>query len=208
MVPVGKVTIDTTKPDGTSFNEDGTVVIRKTGVAVTLATTMTNPTLFANSIKASDPTAKREIKPNGTISETVGGTTYAAKPDLLVTKAPAGTPSGFANDKDGNLVFTDTLGNQQKWKPTFADSSCLKTAVQLLLGATASPSVKPIDGTTRLVVGGVTLGKLTPEFELREVTCTETAPVILTITPGKLFEQRSPTSAPKTCAAQRFGVSQ
>jgi hypothetical protein len=99
---------------------------------------------------------------HGVMIVVVGGITYVARPDYVVTQGAPGAP-GLVTGSDGLMRFTDGAGNTQILYPAFIDPEVLANQIAQ---ATGGSVVIQTDGTALLTLWSGQKFVLTPEMTL------------------------------------------
>lgn len=137
-------------------------------VSTSCATFNSVPALFNRSEFAALASAmgmSLNITEQGVITGQMGGTTYVARPDYVVTQGPAGAPS-LTQGADGLYRFTDSAGNTQVMRPAFLSPSALQAGAGVALGGSL---VVQIDGTALFTQFNGTQSVLSPDYVLGSV---------------------------------------
>lgn len=168
LQPVGAVTIDAAKPDGTTINDEGMIQLAQGGVVVTFAPSVPDTRQFAVDLGSAAVGASARLAANGKLVATLGNTQIVLQPGLAVT--PGATPgsAGFEQDGKGYIVYRDSAGNRQTLYPTFLDTKALNQVIRLNFGADAS-AVPDFAGSVSVKLGAAPAVTLTPDYALTGV---------------------------------------
>lgn len=106
-----------------------------------------------------------QFNAQGVMTVVVGGTTYVARPDYLVTQGTPGAPR-LLTGSDGLMRFTDSAGNVQILYPAFLDPETLSNQVAQAVGGW---TVIQTDGTALVTLLSGQKFVLTPDMTLGTV---------------------------------------
>lgn len=104
----------------------------------------------------------------GVMTVVVGGTTYVARPDYVVTQGTPGAPS-LTTGSDGLMRFTDSAGNVQILYPAFIDPEVLVNQIAQAFGGytliqtDGTALVTLLNGQKFVLTPDMTLGTVPPE---------------------------------------------
>ncbi|MBP6483650.1 MAG: hypothetical protein KA254_03410 [Rhodoferax sp.] len=101
----------------------------------------------------------------GVMTVVVGGTTYVARPDYVVTQVTPGA-HGLTTGSDGLMRFTDSAGNMQILYPAFIDPEVLVNQIAQAFGGT---TLIQTDGTALVTLFNGQKFVLTPDMTLGTV---------------------------------------
>ncbi|MBS4096736.1 MAG: DUF1566 domain-containing protein [Sulfuricella sp.] len=194
-LPVGSITVDTSRPDGVTLTGTGNAEVVKSGVVTTIVPAIGDFTRFVRQLAKLDKNAILSVLEDGTVHVRLNNVTYVLRPAWTVKPADGG--QAVSSDEQGNLVYQDGAGNRQALFPAFADLPQLIAAFQPLdVGATVAANG---DGSYRAKL----LGKsyvLTPDFNLSVTPADQAAKSWWLDAGGKVFIKNSDGNA------QGFGV--
>jgi hypothetical protein len=161
-MPIGDITVDTSRADGVTATGNGKVEVAKSGVIASFVPAVADAAQLTGQAIALDKNARVTVNEYGVLQASLNGITYALQPGWVVSKAGGGA-AGFTTDAQGNVVYQDSTGNQQTLYPAFADLAQLVAAFK---GSDANLSATGNDDGT---ITAKLLGKtytLTPDYAL------------------------------------------
>ncbi|MBS4099166.1 MAG: SBBP repeat-containing protein, partial [Sulfuricella sp.] len=163
-LPVGDLTVDTSRPDGITLTANGQAEIVQSGVLATFVPSVADLARCAAQLAQLDPDAVLSIQADGRMRIHLNRTTYALQPAWTsneVTGSPAAT-GGFSTDQQGNVTYQDNATRQTLY-PAFADQPQLSAALKALDPA-ATLAAKG-DGSYSIELLGQSY-TLTPDYPL------------------------------------------
>lgn len=191
VLPVGGITVDTSRPDGVTLTVAGNAEVVTSGVVTTLAPAIGDLARFARL----DRNAILSVREDGQVHLRLNGVTFVLKPAW--TTEPAAGGQAVYSEGQGRFVYRDGAGNRQILFPAFAELPRLAAVLQPLdPGVTVAANG---DGTysANLLGNGYTL---TPDFDLTLPPAAQTGKSWWPGAGGKLFIRNGDGSA------QGFGV--
>ena len=171
-LPVGHITVDTSRQDGMTYTDNGNVEVVRNGVVTTFAPGIGDIGQLAALVTGADGNAAITVQQNGLLRATLDGITYAVQPGWAVTQGVAGQ-AGFFTEQ-GRLIYRDSAGNQQILYPVFADITRLATVFRTLDPEVSVTGNGAGSATARFL--GVTY-TLTPDFTLTTVPANQAGSV-------------------------------
>ena len=166
VLPIGPVHIDATRPNGITAHASGGLEVVLDGIVVTLVPAIADLPQFAAQIAQLG--GHLTLHTSGSLMASIGQTTWVLRPDWLQLISPEVTPTSFALNASGHLLYTDNQRRVQTLHPAFVDGVQLHTIVQqalpqVQLQTQTDGSVRIQDGTGTWVLSPDVA--LTPMFD-------------------------------------------
>lgn len=163
IIPLGTITIDSTRADGLSLTADGLYEFTRSGVLMQFATAVRDISQFATDIAASSTFsgATTELRSDGILVLNKNGTATVMQPDLIA-ESTTGTSAAIDSNAQGEWRYRDAQGYRHTLHPAFADLATLRA---ILTAAIPGIAVNRGNGVTTATLGGTTY-TLVPDYTL------------------------------------------
>ncbi|MBS4099331.1 MAG: hypothetical protein KGZ83_21170 [Sulfuricella sp.] len=194
-LPVGSITVDTSRPDGVTLTGTGNAEVVKSGVVTRFAPAVSDFAQFAGQLATLDKNAILSLLEDGRVHLRVNNVTYVLQPAWTVK--PSEGPAGFNVNEQANFVYRNGSAGLQILFPAFADLPQL-VAVFKALDAAVSVAANG-DGTYSAKLLGMNY-ILTPDYHLTTPSADKAGKGWWKDEGGKLYLRNGDGSA------QGFGV--
>jgi uncharacterized repeat protein (TIGR02543 family) len=128
VAPVGRITVDTARADGTSQPGNGDIALTAQGITVTYTSASTDLAALTRFVSGLGIALTQQA--DGTLLATVGEERFALQPGYCIE--PNAGVEGIGQDADGHVVYTDPHGWRQVYYPVAADFATLVAELRKL----------------------------------------------------------------------------
>lgn len=164
FLPVGEITVDTDRADGTTVTGNGKLEVAKNGLITRFVPVVANREQLVAQAVALDKKATIVMNDDGVLEISINGVTYVMKPGWTAENGD-GVP-GVGTDKKGRVTFQDNAGNRHTLYPAFADLARLVATFKSYDAALLATGNE--DGSVTAKFQGK-IYTLTPEYALTAV---------------------------------------
>ncbi len=153
LIPIGRVTIDTARPDGMSITSQGLLEVAAKGYIVRFAPSLTSPNDFAAKFAQISPATTVVLLDSGRYQVTTPyGEIYIARPAW--SRGPAKTGAAVVSDAGNGYAAFDDGANSQVLYPDFSDYTTLENTFRSSLADPSLTIIANDDGTVTAKVFG------------------------------------------------------
>ena len=163
-IPIGQVTIDTSRPDGITVTPTGILEVATGGVIARFAPSVASPNGFAGRLLQEAPGSTTALLSGGGYRASInGGATIVGRPVWTLQPSALGQ-TAFGDAGNGNILYSDNTYSQVL-VPDFGDYATLVDTFRSEFNDPALTVVPNLDGTATATVNGRTY-TLVPDWTL------------------------------------------